>query len=96
VATQAHDKSTAYRYFARDEGITHQAVNLRAGIRVNGAIHVQNVNAYHSRLRGWLRHFNGVASRYLSNYLGWRWAINGHRIDSPDTLLRAAVGVFHG
>jgi transposase-like protein len=89
------DANAAYRHFARDEGITHQAVNLRAGVRVNGAIHVQNVNAYHSRLRGWLRHFNGVASRYLPNYLGWRWAIDSQRIDSPDTLLRAAVGVFH-
>lgn len=89
------DSNAAYRYFALEEKITHRAVNLRAGVRVDGAIHVQNVNAYHSRLRGWLRHFNGVATHYLPNYLGWRWAIDAKRIDSPNTLLRAAIGVFH-
>lgn len=89
------DSNAAYRYFALEEGIMHRAVNLRAGVRVDGAIHVQNVNAYHSRFRGWLRHFNGVATHYLPNYLGWRWAIDGKRIDSPDILLRAAIGVFH-
>jgi hypothetical protein len=41
---------------------------------VRGAIHVQNVNAYHSRLRGWLQPFRGVASRYLGNYLGWQFS----------------------
>ena len=81
--------------FAREFGIAHAAVNLRAGIRVRGTIHVQNVNAYHSRFHGWLRRFNGVATRYLTNYLGWRWAIDQERIHSPETLLRAAVGVVN-
>ena len=89
------DSNAAYRYFAKDYGITHEAVNLRAKIRVRGAIHVQNVNAYHSRFRGWLGHFHGVATYYLPNYLGWRWAIDCNRIDSAATFLRAAVGVFH-
>ena len=87
------DGHKAYRAFAHEAGITHEAVNLRAGIRVRGAIHVQNVNAYHSRLRGWLQPFRGVASRYLGNYLGWRWALDGGRIDTPGALLRAALGV---
>ena len=86
------DGHPAYRAFARQTGVTHQAVNLRAGIRVRGAIHVQNVNSYHSRLRGWLQPFRGVASRYLSNYLGWRWALDGGRIGTPEGLLRAALG----
>jgi hypothetical protein len=83
-----------YRYFALEAGITHQSVNLRAGVRVTGAIHVQNVNAYHSRFRGWLSHFHGVATHYLPNYLGWRWALDAQRIHSPEILLRAAIGVF--
>ena len=64
------DGHAAYRAFAKEAGISHQAVNLRAGIRVQGAAHVQNVNAYHSRLRQWLGPFHGVATRYLPNYLG--------------------------
>jgi hypothetical protein len=46
-------------------------------VRVTGALHIQNVNAYHSRFKEWLRRFHGVASHYLSNYLGWRWALDG-------------------
>ena len=92
LVTKAH---AAYRAFARQAGITHEAVNLQAGIRMRGAIHVQNVNAYHSRLRGWLMPFRGLASRYLANYLGWRWALDGKRIATPESLLRAALGAWY-
>ncbi|PJJ19002.1 transposase-like protein [Janthinobacterium sp. 67] len=88
------DGHAAYRAFAREAGISHHAVNLRAGIRVQGAAHVQNVNAYHSRLRQWLGPFHGVATRHLPNYLGWRWILDAGRIRSPETLLKATLGAF--
>lgn len=34
--------------------------------------HIQGVNGYHSRLKDWMRKFNGVATKNLQNYLGWR------------------------
>lgn len=37
--------------------------------------HLNNVNAYHGRLKEWLRRFHGVATRNLPNYLGWRRAL---------------------
>jgi transposase-like protein len=89
------DSHGAYRAFAREAGISHEAINLRAGERVRGAIHVQNVNAYHRRFRQWLARFHGVASRYLPNYLGWRWALDGDRIATAERFLRTAVGAFH-
>jgi transposase-like protein len=97
------DGHAAYRAFARATGLTHQYahqyahqyVKLRAGARVRGAVHVHNVNAYHSRLRGWLQHFRGVATHYLNNYCGWRWAIDLDRIASAEAMLRSAVGVIH-
>lgn len=92
LVTDAHK---AYRSFANQTGISHQYINVSAGEHVRGAIHVQNVNGYHSRFHGWLRLFRGVATRYLPNYLGWRWAIDQERIRSPETLLRAAIGVFN-
>ena len=88
------DGHAAYAAFAREAGISHQAVNLRAGMRVRGAAHVQNVNAYHSRLRQWLRPFHGVATRYLHHYLGWRWILDARRIRSPESLLKATLGDF--
>ena len=89
------DSHGAYRGFAREAGISHEAVNLRAGERVRGAIHVQNVNSYHRRFRQWLARFHGVASRYLPNYLGWRWALDGDRIATAERFLRTAIGAFH-
>jgi hypothetical protein len=91
LVTDAHP---AYRTFARQAGISHESVNVSAGERVRGAVHVQNVNAYHRRFRQWLSRFHGVASRYLPNYLGWQWAIDGRRIATPEQLLRVALGVF--
>ena len=89
LVTDAH---ASYRAFARASGIAHASINLSAGERVRGAVHVQNVNAYHSRLRGWLVHFRGVATRYLDNYCGWRWAIDLQRIATPQAFLRSAIG----
>lgn len=88
------DSNASYRYFARDNGISHRAINLAAGVRVNGAIHIQNVNAYHSRFREWMHRFHGVASHYLPNYLGWRWILDAKRVVSPEALLRSTVGAF--
>lgn len=88
------DSNAAYRAFARQAAISHEAVNLRAGVRVRGALHVQNVNAYHSRFRNWLHRFHGVATRYLPNYLGWRCVLDAGRIDTPEGMLKAAIGHF--
>lgn len=92
LVTDAH---AAYRGFAREAGIAHEAVNASAGVRARGAVHIQNVNAYHSRMRTWLYRFHGVASRYLAHYFGWRWALDGRRVPDADAFLRAAMGRFH-
>lgn len=88
------DSHAAYRSFAHRHGIHHVRINVRLGQHARGAIHVQNVNSYHSRFRGWLLHFRGIATRYLDNYCGWRRALDGQHINSPEAFLRAAVGVF--
>ena len=94
------DANAAYRRFALEAGIAHEWVNLSKGVRSrrreNGgeAIHVQHVNSYHSRFKNWLRHFHGVATRYLDNYLGWQWAIDMGRIANSEQFLRAALGCF--
>jgi transposase-like protein len=89
------DSHAAYPPFARQLGISHEAVNPSAGVRARGALHIQNVNAYHSRMRAWLLPFRGVASRYLPHYFGWRWALDGQRIASAEAFLRAALGRFN-
>ena len=65
------DSSSSLAAAARLLGVQHRSINVSAGIRVDGPWHVQNVNAYVSRLRGWMRRFKGVATKYLASYLGW-------------------------
>jgi transposase-like protein len=85
------DGAAAYRHFAAQAGITHEAVNLKAGIRARGAIHIQNVNSWHSRFKSWLVRFRGVASRYLINYSGWQRLLDARRLTTPAHLLCAAA-----
>lgn len=56
---------------ARHLGIEHHVLNMSTGPRVQGPWHIQNVNAYHGRLKQWMQRFNGVATSYLASYLGW-------------------------
>jgi len=86
------DASRTYGLIARDAGIRHEPVNIAAGERVRDRVfHIQNVNAYDSRLKQWMRRFNGVATRYLDSYLGWRRMIERSQITiSPQAILLAA------
>jgi len=66
------DGAAAYKVIAKHAGVVHRPVNVAAGQRVIGGIyHIQNVNAYDSRLKQWMVRFHGVATRYLESYLGW-------------------------
>lgn len=70
------DGSSALAAAARSLGVEHHAINVAAGCRVRGAWHIQNVNAFDSRLKLWLLRFKGIATRYLDNYLGWFRALD--------------------
>jgi len=77
-AVLCSDGSPLLASVANALAIEHQPINVSRGQRVRGAWHVQNVNAYQSRLKQWLRRFHGVATSYLANYLGWFRALDRH------------------
>jgi hypothetical protein len=93
------DGAQAYQAFAFYAGLPHIALNLSAGERTRGIYHIQNVNHYGSRLKTWMRRFNGVATKYLDSYLGW-CAFRGRRPLVPahgDHLFQAmATSVARG
>jgi transposase-like protein len=72
------DGAQAYRAFADKANILHVGLVISQGQRRWGVYHVQNVNAYTSQLKRWMRRFNGVATKYLDSYLGW------HRMNDRD------------
>lgn len=88
------DGAGVYARFARQNGITHKVVHAKPGQRVrNGAFHIQNVNAYHSRLKNWMARFHGVATKYLPHYLGWRRMLERYQqAIQPCHCLQEAVG----
>ena len=85
------DASRAYAQIAREAGIHHEPINRAAGEHVrNHVFHIQNVNAYDSRLKGWMARFHGVATRHLASYLGWRRLLEGmaNSINPADILMQ--------
>ena len=72
-------------------GMGYEALDASKGERSRGVFHIQNVNAYHSRLKTWMRRFNGVATKYLQSYLGWRrmFEREGDDISAQRCLLAA-------
>ena len=84
-----------YETVAKALDVTLQAVNLAGGIRVRDKVfHVQNVNAYDSRLKAWMDRFQGVATCHLASYLGGRRLLERYPggLASSD-VLHAALGI---
>jgi len=66
------DGFRAYIGAARQQDVIHKRLDVAAGVKtIERVFHIQNVNAYHSRLKGWINRFHGVATKYLDHYLGW-------------------------
>ena len=88
------DGAGSIRYAAKELGLEHHTVLGTSGRHAVGAWHIQNVNAYHSRLKTWARRFYGVATHYLENYLGWFRALDRlpRNAAQPTHLLALALG----
>jgi transposase-like protein len=90
------DGSSVLAAAVKEIGVAHRPVNVSAGQRVvAGVYHIQNVNAYDSRLKNWIRRFHGVATKYLDSYLGWFRTLDrsaGNPLESA-RLLEMAISV---
>jgi transposase-like protein len=93
------DGSAAMAAAARELRLHHEALNLSAGERVRGPWHIQNVNAYHGRLKKWIARFHGVATSYLESYLGWFRALDraakNRQMSAPMLALALGLGGHH-
>jgi transposase-like protein len=66
------DGSGAFRKAAAELGVTAKSIAVSYDGRVQGVYHVQTVNSYHQRLKGWVNgSLRGVATKYMPNYLAW-------------------------
>jgi len=86
------DGAAVYSAFCKKAGVKHEVIYSK-GPRARGAFHIQNVNAFDSRLKEWMSRFHGVATKYLGNYLGWRRMLERYQSEiTPDICLFEAVG----
>lgn len=87
------DTWRAFGVVAEQRGLRHEPINFHQGEKVRDKTwHIQNANARHSRLKGWIGRFNGVATKYLANYLAWHHVLDQkpyHRDDRE--WLRLAI-----
>jgi len=82
------DGFRSYNVLTKKLNLAHKTINLSKGIRViEKVFHIQNVNSYHGRLHGWMHRFNGVATKYLDNYLSWFRFFECHQNPNKNNLL---------
>lgn len=82
------DGNSFYQTFAKEENIPHKRIiGLDKEYVVNKIFHIQNLNAYISRLKTWMIRFNGVATKYLSNYLAWRKVLESQNGGSANEFI---------
>ena len=97
-ATLCTDKMNSYVRFANSNKIN--LIQLKSGKTKKGIYHIQHINSYHSSLKRFIQAFNGVASKYLNNYLLWNSWLTvkkgsiQHKIDSIlKTALTASASI---
>lgn len=78
------DSHKSYIQFAQNLGIELQ--HIKRGKHKEGIYHIQHINAFHSKLKKWMERFNGVATKYISNYIKWfKWL---HVFDTEKEMVK--------
>ena len=87
------DTATNYKKFALIKGLKHETVNVsKEGYVKKGIYHVQHVNNFHKRLEDWMVRFQGVATKYLDNYLYWfRWLELGKNLAFENRVVQMLI-----
>lgn len=66
------DSHKSYIQFAEDMELEHK--RIKRGKHTEDIYHIQHINSLHSNLKKWMNRFNGVATKYLNNYMKWhKW-----------------------
>ncbi len=86
-STLCTDAHISHEKLAEQLNVTLKELVTTSGQYVREKIyHIQTVNAYHSELKCWINgFFKGVATKYLSRYLGWKRFLKTH-IFSEESL----------
>jgi transposase-like protein len=92
-ALMVTDGAKIYPPCARALGVSHAVLNLSAGERMRGELHIQTVNSRHEGLKTFLRPHRGIATKYLDSYLRWFHLAGLKHTPTPRACLNAAIGL---
>lgn len=77
------DNEKAYIDFSRQNNI--KLIQMPTGCRMimmeGRSYNIQRINAYHKTIKGFIRIFHGVATKYLDHYLVWNNLMNHSKKD---------------
>lgn len=66
------DKHRSYIKYASNKKL--ELYQIRGGRKTIGIYNIQHVNSLHSSMKRWMYKFNGVSTKFLTNYLFWyKW-----------------------
>ena len=96
------DKAHSLKRYFNNRPIEHIQVSSHVNPRlhytppeINGVYHIQNINNLHHRFRRFLHDYNGVATKYLNNYLSLYIWIENHKninnINLDDALFNYTI-----
>jgi hypothetical protein len=87
------DGARAYGAIGRKIGIKVESVPVgkkkkKGAPPVSATYHLNNVNSYDGRLKGWMYRFKGVATKNLDVYLGWHRMLDkdGKTLEAKDIV----------
>jgi transposase-like protein len=86
------DGNLSYKGIAKELDIDHKRFIVLDNQRViDGAYHIQTLNNYMKRWKGWLKRFNGIGTDYVENYLSWFRFMEDNGEYSDQTWIKEAL-----
>ena len=73
-STVCTDSHKAYSHLEETLHVKH--IKVDPDKHMKGKYGIQCINSYHSRLKGMIARFHGVATKYLNNYIVWNNFVN--------------------
>jgi len=79
------DKESSYIKFSESLNIEH--IQLKDFVSKKHIYHIQTINSFHSRLKDFMRTFNGVSTKHLNNYLIWNSVISENSFRNTESFI---------
>lgn len=86
------DGNLSYKDIAEELDIDHKRlIGLDNQRVIEGIYHIQTLNNYMKRWKGWLKRFNGIGTDYIENYLSWFRFMEDNKEYSDQTWIKEAL-----